>query len=102
VTVNTFGPTLQNLVYDASMVVIEVHMAPGVKVFELSKELLEETQAQVMKPEEARAVGFDGLPPTPTDRAVFYVAVAQRDHRWILNALEADPNVSKYQMHEVG
>src|SRR5579859_892086 len=88
--------------YDGPMVVIEIHMAPGVRVFELSKEILQETQCQVMKPEEARAVGFDGLPPTPTDRAVFYVAVSQRDARWILNACEANPNVSKYQMHEVG
>jgi hypothetical protein len=86
----------------AAMILIEVHLAPGVRTFQLSEEVLRETQAQVMTPEEAGGVGFQGLPAPPKDREVRYVAVAQRDTRWILNALEGNPNVSKYQVHEVG
>jgi hypothetical protein len=86
----------------AMMVVIEVHLAPGRKAFELSKETLEETKAQVMTPAEAARVGFEGLPPAPADHAVFYVAVRQVDSRWIMNALEADQGVTKFNVHEVG
>ena len=84
------------------MVLVEVHLAPGKKTFELSKETLEETKAQVMTPAEAAGVGFEGLPAAPGDHAVFYVAVRQVDSRWIMNALEADPNVASFKVHEVG
>ncbi len=84
------------------MVLIEVHLAPGARTFELSEETLRETQAQMMTPEQARAVGFEGLPAPPPGREVRYVAVLARDSRWILNALEADPNVASFRMHEVG
>jgi hypothetical protein len=84
------------------MVLIELHLAPGKRTFELSEEILRETQAQVMTHEQAVKVGFEGLPAPPADTVVFYVAVAPRDARWILNALEADPSVGRFQMHEVG
>lgn len=84
------------------MVLIELHLVQGKRTFELSDEILRETQAQVMTHEQAVAVGFEGLPAPPADRVVFYVAVAPRDSRWILNALEADPNVASFRMHEVG
>ena len=84
------------------MVLIELHLVQGKHTFELSKEILNETQAQVMTREQAVAVGFEGLPAPPEGRAAFYVAVAARDSRWILNALEADPNVANFRMHEVG
>ena len=85
----------------AGIVLVEVHMAPGKHVFELSKELVEETGAQVMTAAEAKGVGFDGLPAPPDGRDVRYVAVRDRDSRWILNALEADPNVSGFKMHQI-
>lgn len=84
------------------MVLIEVHLAPGIRTFELSEEILRDTKAQLMTPESARAVGFGGLPAPPEGREVRYVAVLERDSRWILNALEADPNVASFRMHEVG
>ncbi len=85
-----------------AMTLIEVHLAPGVRTFELSAEILRDTQAQMMTSDQARAVGFDGLPSAPAGTEVRYVAVLERDSRWILNALEADPNVSSFRMHEVG
>jgi hypothetical protein len=84
------------------MVLIEVHLAPGSPSFELSPEILRETQAQMMTAEQARAVGFGGLPSPPAGVEVCYVAVLERDSRWILNALEAEPNVASFRMHQVG
>ena len=84
------------------MVLIEVHLAPGAHTFELSAEILRDTQAQMMTADQARAVGFGGLPAAPAGAEVRYVAVLERDSRWILNAIEADPNVSSFRMHEVG
>jgi hypothetical protein len=84
------------------MVLIELHLAPGAHTFELSEQILRDTQAQVMTHAQAVAVGFEGLPKPPAGRDVRYVAVAPRDSRWILNALEADPSVASFRMHEVG
>jgi hypothetical protein len=86
---------------DARMVLIEVHLAPGVRTFELSDEILSDTKAQMMTADQARAVGFGGLPAPTEGTDVRYVAVLQRDSRWILNALEADPNVSRFRVHEI-
>jgi hypothetical protein len=86
------------------MVIIEVHLAPGKKSFELSEEILAETKAQVMTHAEAVAVGFEGLPapaPTGQPREVRYVAVRETDSRWILNSLEANPDVGSFKMHNV-
>jgi len=84
------------------MVLIEVHLAPGAHTFELSAEILRDTRAQMMTAEQAHAVGFGGLPAAPSGTEVRYVAVLERDSRWILNAIETDPNVSSFRMHEVG
>ena len=84
------------------MVLFEVHVAPGSKPFELSEELLAETKAQVMTPAEAKAVGFNGLPEPPAGREVKYIAVAQRDQRWVQQALEASPAVAGFRVHDVG
>jgi hypothetical protein len=86
----------------AGMVLIELHLVKGARTFELSAEILRDTQAQMMTPEQASAVGFGGLPAPPAGTEVRYVAVLDRDSRWILNALEADPNVASFRMHEVG
>jgi len=73
-----------------------------VRTFELSGEILSDTKAQMMTADQARAAGFGGLPVPPEGTDVRYVAVLQRDSRWILNALEADPNVSRFRVHEIG
>jgi hypothetical protein len=84
------------------MVLVEVHLAPGMGRLELSEQVLRDTQAQVMTAAEAGAVGFQGLPAPPPGVEVFYVAVAQRDSRWIMNALEANPAVARFRLHDVG
>jgi hypothetical protein len=66
----------------------------------LSEEILRETQAQVMTPEEAAAVGFTGVV-VPEGRQVRVIAVAARDARWIHRALEANPAVTSYRVREV-
>lgn len=84
------------------LVVFEVHVAPGSDPSQiLSAETARETQAQVMTPEEARKVGFSGLPDTG-NAVVRYVAVAARDKAWILRALETNEAVGGFKVHEVG
>ncbi len=62
------------------MVVFEVHVAPGSDPTRiLSAETMRETQAQVMTFDEAKKVGFNGLPETPAGHEVRLVAVAKRD-----------------------
>jgi hypothetical protein len=65
-----------------------------------SAETLQETQAQVMTPEEASAVGFTGVV-APEGREVRVIAVAARDARWIHRALDASPAVTSYKVSEI-
>ena len=84
------------------MHVFEVYLAPGFDPETLlSDEIRRETQAQVMTTDEARKVGFGGLPTPPADREVRLIAVAQRDARWIHKVLEASAEVTSYRVHEV-
>jgi hypothetical protein len=81
------------------IIVFEVHLAPGRSSDDfLSEELLEETQAQVMTPAEARAVGFEGVPDDPNLRLV---AVAHRDRKFVYGALERAHDVVGFKQHEV-
>jgi hypothetical protein len=81
------------------IIVFEVHLAPGRSSNDfLSGELLEETQAQVMTPAEARAVGFEGVPDDPNVRLV---AVAVRDRGFLQQALERAHDVTGFRAHEV-
>ena len=58
-------------------VVFVVHLAPARKGGSfLSEETLSETNAQVMTPAEARALGFEGV---PDDENIRLVAVNKRD-----------------------
>lgn len=86
----------------SGMVLIEVHLGPGVRELTLSAEVLRETKAQIMTPEVARKAGFEGLPAAPAGSEVRYIAVKEVDSRWILNALEANPGVSNMRVHPVG
>ena len=83
------------------MVVFEVFLAGGADPDSLlSEETKRETQAQVMAPEEARKVGFHGLPDY-AGREVRLIAVAKRDAPWIHRALETSEAVGNFRMFEV-
>jgi hypothetical protein len=85
------------------MVVYEVHMAPGSDPAGiLSAETLRETQAQIMTLDEARKVGFGGLPEPPPDRQVRLIVCAKRDAQWVQRALELNETVGGFKVHEVG
>jgi hypothetical protein len=85
------------------MVVFEVHLAPSADPSTiLSKEVQKETQAQVMTLDEARSVGFGGLPPAPEGAEVRLIACSQRDAKWIQGLLEKSEAVGGYRVHEVG
>lgn len=81
----------------------EVYLVPGPHQSDelLSPELLESTQAQVMTPEQAAAVGFQGLPDDPQGRKRVFIAVGPRDARLIHSRLEASAAVGAFRMHEV-
>jgi hypothetical protein len=84
------------------MVVFEVHVAPGADPEHiLSKEQLRETQAQVMTLDEARKVGFGGLPEPPPGKQVRLIAVARRDAAWVHRALETSEAVGTFRAHDV-
>jgi hypothetical protein len=84
------------------MVVFEVHVAPGSDSSRiLTAETLRETQAQVMTFEDAKKVGFNGLPEPPADHEVRLIAVAKRDAPWIQRALETNEAVGQFRVFEV-
>ena len=83
------------------MVVFEVFVAPGADPNTLlSEETKRETMAQVMTLDEARKVGFSGLPESP-GKVVRLIAVAKRDAPWIHRALETNDAVGTFRVHEV-
>jgi hypothetical protein len=85
------------------MVVFEVHLAHGADPSHLlTAEILKETQAQVMTIDEARKVGFDGLPPAPEGTEVRLIACVQSHAKWIRDRLERNEIVGGYRVHEVG
>ncbi len=82
--------------------VFEVHIAPGSDPDSLlSENVKKETQAQVMTFDEARKVGFQGLP-DPGGAEVRLIAVAKRDAPWIQRVLENNEAVAGFRVHEVG
>ncbi len=84
------------------MSVFEVHLAPGATASEiLSEETLRSTQAQIMTLDEAKKVGFGGLPDPPPGKQVRLIAVARRDASWIHRALETSEAVGGFRVHEV-
>lgn len=83
------------------MVVFEVIVAPGSDPSAiLSEQIKKETQAQVMTPAEARAVGFNGIPERP-GHEVRLIAVRKVDASWIHRALETNEAVARFQMFDV-
>ncbi|APR83117.1 Hypothetical protein A7982_08466 [Minicystis rosea] len=85
------------------MVVFEVYLAPGADPSQLlSAETLRETGAQVMTIDDARKVGFSGLPDPPAGTEVRLIAVAKRDAPWIHRAMETNDAAATFRVHEVG
>jgi len=83
-----------------SLTVFEVHLAPGALDDELiSPEVIRETNAQVMTVEQARKVGFGGLPDLGPN--VRLIAVAKRDANFIMKRLEASNVVANFRAHQV-
>ena len=81
----------------------EVFLVPGPGASEplLSEEIMDHTQAQIMTPEEADAVGFKGIPEDPQGRKRVFVAVSPRDSRLVHSRLEANASVGAFRMHEI-
>lgn len=85
------------------MHIFECHLVAGSDPSTLlSEETLRETQAQVMTPDEARAVGFGRFSEAKDGGEVRLVAVAMRDAQWIHRVMERSPIVTSYKVHEVG
>ena len=61
---------------------------------------LRETMTDLLKLDEAAAVGFKGIV-VPEGHEVRVIAVAARDARWIHRALEANPGVTSYKVSEI-
>ncbi len=84
------------------LVIFEVIVAAGQDPEQLlSKEMLDETQAQVMTIEEARALGFSGMEPDPKGRELRLIAVAPRDAPFVQRRLEASAAAHGFRVHEV-
>lgn len=82
--------------------VFEVHLVPGGDVEQIiSAQTLEETQAQIMTVEDARAVGFP-LPPGVDGTNLRLIAVTARDVPWISRALEQSESVKGFKIHDAG
>jgi hypothetical protein len=82
------------------LIVFEVHLQPGADPSKvLSPEILKETQAQLMTVQEAKKVGFGGLPDLGPN--VRLIAVAKKDSNWVYRTLETSNEVAAFKMHEV-
>jgi hypothetical protein len=85
------------------MHIFECHLVAGSDPSTLlSEEALRETQAQVMTPDEARAVGFARFAEPKPGAELRLVAVAARDSQWLHRVMERSPIVTSYKVHEVG
>jgi hypothetical protein len=83
-------------------VMFEVFLQPGATGDALlSDETLADTQAQIMTPEEAAAVGLQGLPDDPEGRERRFIVVQQSDARRIHQQLELNDQVGAFRLHEI-
>lgn len=84
------------------LTVFEVFLTPGADPEHiLSAETIRSTQAQIMTVDEAKKVGFGGLPEAPPGKTVRLIAVARRDAPWIHRSLETNDAVGQFRIHEV-
>jgi len=66
----------------------------------LSEETVQETSAQTMTLDEAKALGIGDFGAPPPGREKVLIAVNARDARWIQRALESNAAVTGYKIHE--
>ena len=88
----------------AMLIVFEIYVRPefDADVF-LSQEAREETQARVFTRAEAERFGLSGLPTPKEGRGeVRYVPVNANHRRWIERAIDADPHINAFDVHDVG
>lgn len=85
------------------LMVFEVYFEPGALPDTLlSDQVRKDTQAQMMTFDEARAVGFGGLPkPASTEGVSRLIAVADKDGKWIQRLLETSDIVAGFRVHHV-
>lgn len=84
------------------MVVFVIFLAPGSDPDTLlTAEMKSDTGAQVMTLDDARKVGFSGLPPGPEGVEVRLIAVRGSDAAWVQRRLESHEAVSAFQKHDV-
>ena len=84
------------------LVLFEVHIAQGADPSQLlSAEVARDAKAKLLTWDEARALGFAGLPEPPAGRQVRYIAAVGRDAKWISHVLEGSPIVDKIHSHQV-
>lgn len=84
------------------LILFEVIVAPGEDPDALlSREVLEDTHAQVMTIAEASAVGFSGAKADPKGREIRLIAVAPRDAQFIQRRLEGSAAAQSFRRHEV-
>jgi hypothetical protein len=83
-------------------VMFEVYLGPGASAEALlTPETLQDTQAQIMTPEEAAALGLQGIPEDPEGRERRFIVVVKSDERRIYNQLEMNPQVTAFRLHEI-
>ncbi len=83
------------------LVMFIVYVAPGQNpALLLTEETLKDTQAQVMTTDQARKVGFEGLP-AELGADVRVIVVNNRDKGRILNNLEASPAAARFSVHDI-
>ncbi len=84
------------------LMVFEVYFEPGSNPDALiTDELRRETKAQLMTFDEAKKIGFAGLPTPASGGDARLIAVAQRDGRWIHRLLETSSMVAGFRVHNV-
>ena len=85
------------------MKLFEVFLGEGVNADSvLSAEVLEETGAQVMTPEQAELVGLEGVPADPEGRRRILIACRPQDERLITSRLERHEGVNGFKLHLLG
>jgi hypothetical protein len=97
--------SLRTLFGDARfmLIVFELYVRPGFdKDSFLSEESRRETEARVLTREEAENAGLSGLPEPQHPGEVRYVLVNARHRRWVERAIDAAPEITGFNVHDVG
>lgn len=85
------------------LIVFELYVRPDFDASKLlDEEAREEMQARVLTREEAEAEGLSGLPAPKHEGEVRYLPVNARHRRWVERAIDRDPSVTAYDVHDVG